>query len=81
MRARNIDPEVLDSDLLIRDQQTSDSVRTSVARELLFLQAHTVHHYAIIAAMARNLGLSTKPDFGLAIATKAFNQSATAASS
>ena len=64
----------LEEGLEVVDQQTNQPVKSSVARELLFLQAHTVHHYAMIAAMARLLGLETSPDFGVAIATKAFNQ-------
>ena len=64
----------LDEEVTVKDQQTSQPVKSSVARELLFLQAHTVHHYALIAAMARLLGLGTSPDFGVAIATKTFNQ-------
>jgi uncharacterized damage-inducible protein DinB len=54
----------------IADQQASGLVATSLHRELLFLQSHTVHHYAIIGAMARSFGKQPKDDFGVAIATR-----------
>ena len=55
--------------LLVRDQQTLEPVPSSIERELLFLHAHTVHHYALIAAMARSFGVPTAEGFGVAIAT------------
>jgi len=39
-----------------------------------FLQSHSVHHYAMIAAMCRLLGVVPEEDFGVAIATKAHQQ-------
>lgn len=53
----------------IVDHQLAAPLATTLQRELLFLQSHTVHHFAIIAAMARGLGLQPMPDFGVAIAT------------
>lgn len=58
----------------IKDEQTSFPISTSLNRELLFLQAHTVHHYAIIAAMTRAFGNIPEQDFGVAIATRAHNE-------
>lgn len=69
-----IDLAQLNASIMISDQQSSQPVPSSVPRELLFLQAHTVHHYALIAAIARSLGVAIDVDFGVAIATKAFNQ-------
>lgn len=57
----------------VRDQQTLAPIATTIARELLFLQSHTVHHHAIIAAMCRILGHDVAENFGVAIATQAFN--------
>ena len=54
----------------VLDQQADGSVISSVHRELLFLQSHAMHHYAIIGAMARALGASPEADFGVAIATR-----------
>lgn len=44
---------------------------SSLARELVFLHSHTVHHQASIAALLRLLGVSylAPPNFGLAPAT------------
>lgn len=58
----------------IEDEQTSYPVRTSLNRELLFLQSHTVHHYAIIGAMTRAFGNQPDEDFGVAIATRKHNE-------
>jgi len=57
----------------IIDPQTENEAKTSLQRELLFLQSHTVHHYAIIGAMSRSLGVQPKDDFGVAIATRVYN--------
>jgi hypothetical protein len=53
----------------IVDHQLAAPLGTTLQRELLFLQSHTVHHFAIIAAMARGLGLQPMHDFGVAITT------------
>jgi uncharacterized damage-inducible protein DinB len=53
----------------IVDHQLAAPLATTLQRELLFLQSHTVHHFALIAAIARGLGLQPMPDFGVAIAT------------
>jgi uncharacterized damage-inducible protein DinB len=42
---------------------------TSLARELQFLVSHTVHHYAVIAAMLRPQGVEPGADFGVAPST------------
>ncbi|MEO0367250.1 MAG: hypothetical protein AAF197_00535 [Pseudomonadota bacterium] len=65
--------QVADCTLTMEDQQSDQRLTTNLARELLFLQAHTVHHYAMIAAMTRSLGVSPTGDFGVAIATRTFN--------
>ena len=43
--------------------------QSSVARELQFLVSHTVHHYAVIALMARSAGFDPGHDFGVAPST------------
>ena len=58
----------------IEDEQTSTPVSTNLNRELLFLQSHTVHHYAIIGAMTRAFGNQPDKDFGVAIATRVHNE-------
>ncbi len=42
---------------------------TSVLRELEFLLSHTIHHYALVAVMARLQGHETDPEFGVAPST------------
>ena len=59
----------------LKDQQLTDTVKSTIYRELLFLQSHTVHHFAIIAAMARSLGVQPADDFGVAIATRSYEHS------
>ena len=72
-----IDDSHFEAAYLIDDQQTAEPVSTTLQRELLFLQSHTVHHYAIIGAMTRAFGNKPKDDFGVAIATRE-HQKATA---
>ncbi len=60
----------------VRDMQSEIPVTSTLERELLFLQSHSTHHYAIIAAMCRALGAQPAEDFGVAIATREHNQQA-----
>lgn len=68
------EPAVFQTTYMIEDEQTSAPVPTSLNRELLFLQSHTVHHYAIIGAMTRAFGKQPQDDFGVAIATRVHNE-------
>lgn len=43
--------------------------RSTAGRELQFLRSHTVHHYALIAAQLRLLGVDPEPGFGVAPST------------
>lgn len=70
---RDIDEANCMRPLMIEDEQTSAPVATNLNRELLFLQSHTVHHYAIIGAMTRAFGNQPDEDFGVAIATRVHN--------
>ncbi len=56
-------------------------VHTSLSRELTFVLSHTIHHNAVIAAMARTLGADVPPSFGYAPATLSFLQRAQCAPS
>lgn len=42
---------------------------SSTNRELQYLQAHTIHHYALIALMLKNQGEQPPDDFGFAPST------------
>jgi len=52
---------------------------SSVLRELQFLGSHTVHHYAVIAAMLRPQGVEPGIDFGVAPSTLEHEQGAACA--
>jgi|CXWL01.1.fsa_nt_gi uncharacterized damage-inducible protein DinB len=49
--------------------------QSSVRRELQHLRSHTVHHYALIAATLRILGVEPGADFGVAPSTLAAQKS------
>jgi uncharacterized damage-inducible protein DinB len=46
-----------------------EATKSSVRRELQFLQGHSVHHYALIASMLRFYGIDTSREFGVAPST------------
>jgi uncharacterized damage-inducible protein DinB len=43
--------------------------KSTVARELAFVISHTIHHFAVIALLLRDLGISVPPRFGYAPTT------------
>jgi len=67
---RNLDEAAITQSYTINDEAVEGNIETSLARELVFLQSHTTHHFAIIAAIARSIGIQTDEDFGVAISTK-----------
>lgn len=54
--------------------ETVVTVPTSLGRELLFLESHTVHHMALLADYVRGLGVALEANFGKAPATIAFER-------
>jgi len=52
-------------------------VCTSLDRELAFVLSHTIHHNALVAVMAKLLGVPVPQDFGFAPSTLAHGRSAT----
>jgi uncharacterized damage-inducible protein DinB len=74
---RGLGQQNLDKPCQLSDQQATESVTSTVLRELLFLQSHTVHHYAIVGAMTRAFGIQPSDDFGVAIATREHQKSTT----
>jgi uncharacterized damage-inducible protein DinB len=56
-------------------------VQTSLWRELTFVLSHTIHHNAVIAAMARTLGAVVPEAFGYAPATLSYINTARCAPS
>ena len=57
-----------------RAETASAVACTSVLRELEFLLSHTVHHYALVAVMARLQGCEPESGFGIAPSTLKFQQ-------
>jgi uncharacterized damage-inducible protein DinB len=51
---------------------------SSLLRELEFLLSHTIHHYALIATMARLQGVEPEPTFGIAPSTLKYQHEQTA---
>ena len=47
---------------------------SSVQRELQYLLAHTIHHYALIAVLLRLQGYQPQEDFGVAPSTLKFRE-------
>jgi len=47
---------------------------SSLARELIFLQGHTTHHYAIISAQLKLMEFPVDENFGVAASTQIYNQ-------
>ncbi|MFQ3244901.1 MAG: putative damage-inducible protein DinB [Arenicella sp.] len=74
---RDLEQQNLDKPCKLSDQQATESLTSTVFRELLFLQSHTMHHYAIIGAMTRTFGAQPADGFGVAIATREHQKSAT----
>ncbi|MFO7724729.1 MAG: DinB family protein [Oceanipulchritudo sp.] len=61
-----------DRELQIRmdDGGSSSWSKTTLRRELQFLLSHTIHHYALIASIARRFGFTRLPaEFGIAPST------------
>jgi uncharacterized damage-inducible protein DinB len=53
-------------------------MQTTVGRELAFVLSHTIHHNALVAVMARTLGMSVPDCFGSAPSTIAHRETACA---
>jgi hypothetical protein len=72
-KIENLTPEILGKKVLVRSETVQSLwCESSVARELEFLQSHTIHHYALIQTKLASLGFSVPPDFGVAPSTLEF---------
>jgi len=47
---------------------------SSLARELIFLQGHTTHHYAIISSQLKFMKFPVDDNFGVAASTQLYNK-------
>ena len=52
--------------------QEPSPVQSTVERELVFLSGHTIHHLAIIAFIAKGLGIDIPADLCVAFSTAAY---------
>lgn len=74
-------PQPIELLFLVASDAPPITVTTTIGRELAFVQSHTIHHNAMIAAMAALLQVSVPPRFGYAPATLAFVDQAACAPS
>jgi len=67
---RELELETLNETVRVKSE-VDDSLWTtsSIARELEFVHSHTVHHYALVAAKMRALGVELPREFGVAPST------------
>ena len=56
------------------EELNSPFSRSSLNRELQFLQSHTIHHFALIALILRVQHIEVSPEFGIAPSTLKFRQ-------
>lgn len=61
--------------VLLTSRGPATDVATTLGRELAFVLSHTTHHNAMIAALAKSMGVSLPPDFGIAPSTQAYHDS------
>ena len=61
----------LSTEISISNQETI-KLTTSIARELIFAASHAIHHYAILAQIAKAQAISLPSNFGIAPATATF---------
>jgi len=70
--------DVIDREIRVRGQIQAGSpameVHSTTGRGLVFVISHTIHHQAVIAAAAREIGVSLLADFGFAPATIAYRK-------
>ena len=70
---RNLPGEFFHMEVLVRSEIDLGMWHaSSAARELEFIQSHTVHHHAIIAEKLKAVGIEVSADFGVAPSTLAF---------
>lgn len=60
--------------LCLNENIPSSPVPSTLSRELVFLQSHATHHYALISAMLKLSGITTSSDFGVAASTLVYER-------
>jgi uncharacterized damage-inducible protein DinB len=80
-RLEELAPSLANHELLLcAETARGIATTTTVLRELEFLLSHTIHHYALVAVMARLQGVEPAPGFGVAPSTLRFQETQAAAS-
>jgi hypothetical protein len=75
-----LDHDILTHEILVKMDSGSETpedqtwARSTTRREVQFLLSHTIHHYALIAVMCHELGITPDPAFGVAPSTRHFQQ-------
>jgi hypothetical protein len=73
LKLENLTPEDLAKKILVRSETVENLwCESSAARELEFLQSHTIHHYALIQIKLALFGFAVPQDFGVAPSTLEF---------
>ena len=74
-RLQEVADRATDRALCVHAETSETTVAaSSVLRELEFLLSHTIHHYALVAVMARLQGFEPAAGFGIAPSTLKFQQ-------
>lgn len=73
----DLPPNIANKQILVRletveNMSEADWCISSVLRELEFLQSHTLHHYALIAAKLSGRGIKVDKEFGVSPSTLEF---------
>jgi hypothetical protein len=74
-KLQNLFTEDFEKEVLVRHECAIDITdenswcRSTLAREVEFMQSHTVHHYAIIGLKLTNLGIKIDENLGVADST------------
>lgn len=79
---RALDPARMDEAVRVRQiagpSGEAVEVSSTVARELLFLSAHIIHHLALMVYLGRTMGVEVPADLSLAFSTAAYRAEHTA---
>jgi len=67
--------DVVKPGVVTGDDLSPVTVKTSLPRELLFVQCHTIHHLAILKILLRDQPVTLDKTFGMAPATLQFHHS------
>lgn len=68
-RFKSLENSIIEQSYILHDGISDKPVQTNAARELLFLQSHTIHHYALIGVMLKKRNIVVDKSFGVATAT------------